>query len=151
MRIENDAALDPFRGPGRCCLCGKRSFRREPHHILATGMGSGGRIDHPFAVLSVCGTMTGGDDCHYKVHQATLTIRGCKATRADLFGIVAAREQVPHYDLENAVTLFRNMNPKLTETEIKHRLARMRPGTAKLVKVLLEAKEAADTKKRKRA
>ncbi len=45
MRHVSEETLDLYRGPGRCENCGAYSGHREPHHVLAKGVGSGKRLD----------------------------------------------------------------------------------------------------------
>lgn len=135
MVIKYKSVLEEFRRSPRCHLCLRATPGGcDPHHILTKGAGSGGRLDHPMNLLALC------RECHTKVHMANATYKGRKMTATDLFSFVAEREGEPHYDLQNAVTLFRNMSPKLTETEVAARVGRMRPGTARLFGVLLEAR-----------
>lgn len=100
--------MDRFRGPGICELCQKRVRNRHPHHIICRGLGGGHRLDHPWNLLAVCFAFQGGDDCHEKIHMATLTIRG-RLTREDLFVIVSLREGVSVDEIEREVYRLRRL------------------------------------------
>lgn len=105
MILVNKPLLAEFRRR-RCEVCGNAP-PSEPHHVLCRGMGGGGRIDHPFNLLSACLR------CHRRYHDGNLMIGGKRATKADMFAIVALRERRPVDELEAAVYAMRNA-PKNT-------------------------------------
>jgi len=82
--IVNDKALEPFRRAPRCEWCGMpaRLGVLDPHHIIAKGMGGGGRIDHAWNLVALC------RGCHGAAHSGRIR-------RERLFEIVSKRERVP--------------------------------------------------------
>ena len=96
MRIEDEALFDLFRGPGACDVCGAPVRRREPHHIIHRGRA---RLDLRWNILGVC-AFPEGNNCHYRIHAATMTIEGQRLTREDLFVLVSLREGVAIDDIE---------------------------------------------------
>ncbi len=103
MVIKDDAVLAKFRGPGPCEGCKKYFRQRDPHHILRKGIGGGSQLDHPWNLLGVCRR------CHDKIHAATLLIKGRRATREDLFALVAIRESVPQHVVEEKLYELRRL------------------------------------------
>lgn len=80
---------------GRLCELCMSSTQTCAHHILARGMGSGGRLDVAMNLVSVC------DPCHRLIHLGHIK-------RALLFKLVGWRE---------------GMDPEAVETEL-YRLRR---------------------------
>lgn len=53
MRIINPELLKAFHLPGPCELCGRMCKEREPHHVIAKGMGGGRRLDSVYNMVAV--------------------------------------------------------------------------------------------------
>lgn len=87
MLIVDESVLDRFRGPGRCGYCRKQVKRLEPHHHIPRGIGGGSRIDHPYNLIGLCGTFSGGDDCHRRVTDGEID-------GSEILALIAAREGV---------------------------------------------------------
>ena len=85
MRLDNPELLDEFRGPGSCHGCGQQCRNREAAHILAKGMGGGGRLDHRWNLLALGGPWECG--CHRRQHNGLISIHA-------LWDAVAKREGV---------------------------------------------------------
>lgn len=134
VTIVDDAALQLIRSLNRCEVCNQRGMV-DAHHVLHRGHGGGQRIDHSYNLLAICRL------CHTKLEVAQLSFCGRKVTIIDQYGFIGSRERLPPSDIQEAVTYFSNLSPKLNGTEIERRLKIVRPGVAKLVKVLLEARE----------
>ena len=87
MKIINDAALDKFRGPGRCEFCRFHFSSRDPHHVESKGIGGGKHLDIASNLVSLC--------------------RTCHSTKADTpegkdrcIAIIANREKGSPSDIE---------------------------------------------------
>jgi hypothetical protein len=87
MRHEDERTLDMYRGAGSCEWCRKYVSRREPHHIIARGMGGGKRLDVHLNLVSLCATFSGGDNCHHAVTVGDIA-------QYDTLAIVAVRESI---------------------------------------------------------
>lgn len=66
MRVIDEAYLDTVRFLRRCEHCKRAVTGCEPHHLLARGMGGGGRMDIPPNVIGLCRL------CHQKFHDGNL-------------------------------------------------------------------------------
>ena len=64
MKIINESLLKEYRRAGECELCGKSCKKREPHHIVARGMGGGRRMDIRCNLMAVGSTRGGECHCH---------------------------------------------------------------------------------------
>lgn len=62
MKVINQELLRQFARAGRCELCGSSCKHCHAHHLLARGMGGGGRVDIPENLLALC------PPCHRKTH-----------------------------------------------------------------------------------
>ncbi len=80
MKVIDDALLQTFRDSPKCEWC-KAANRGDihPHHLVARGMGGGGRLDMAVNLIALCWR------CHGMVH--TGHIQQC-----DLVAVIAARE-----------------------------------------------------------
>lgn len=67
MKVENEEYLDTVRAQTRCECCGRSVPGCEPHHVLAKGMGGGGRMDIPPNVIGLCHL------CHQLHHDGNLS------------------------------------------------------------------------------
>lgn len=83
MILRDPDILSEFRGPGPCQLCNRPCRVRECAHILAKGMGGGGRLDHRWNLIALGGPWECG--CHARQHGGTIPIRA-------LWEAVAKRE-----------------------------------------------------------
>jgi hypothetical protein len=90
MKIVNAKLVQEMGGPGLCEHCLAPSFHREVHHALAKGMGGGGRMDHPFNLISLCGS------CHDNLHDGNLS-------REILWAVIAEREGVSVEEVKTEV------------------------------------------------
>jgi len=84
MQILDEPLLQLFRDTRRCEVCGKRG-PVQPHHLLARGIGGGGRLDIRANLVAVC-FGPGTKDCHGRIHQGIIK-------RDTLWLIVAKREK----------------------------------------------------------
>ncbi len=82
MRVISEKTLALFRGSGRCENCRGLFSHRHAAHVFARGIGGGGRIDHPWNLVSLCAL------CHRDSHE------GRSPSRNDLIALVARREQM---------------------------------------------------------
>ena len=89
MRIVDENLLERVRLGGQCCWCRRRTTQKlDPAHIIATGMGGGRRLDHPWNVVGLC------RECHNQHHA------GHRPLPCDLFLMVAHREGMLQEDIE---------------------------------------------------
>lgn len=78
--IVDEELLTAVRMQSRCELCGRYSRTGlDPHHLLARGMGGGGRLDVKENLIGLCRV------CHQATHQSP-------AIREEAFAVVARRE-----------------------------------------------------------
>lgn len=118
MRIPNNKLLKLFRTPGYCELCGFFVRKREPHHLRAKGMGSGGRLDIRCNLLALGGTEKLPDGrvrftchCHKLFHAG-------KVSFMELVKIAAAREKVsPEAIVEVLDWMRRHVKPTPAQLE----------------------------------
>jgi hypothetical protein len=88
MKIVNETILDEFRTPGRCEFCRQFCPVREPHHVLARGIGGGGRMDVPVNLLALGATRPfPACLCHGRIHNGRID-------RAELLEVIAHRESL---------------------------------------------------------
>lgn len=95
---KDDSVLDLFRTAGKCEKCKQPFLRREPHHIIACGLGGGHRMDIPINLVALGPTLFFPlCPCHGK---ATRNEDGHK--RHDFLLIVVKREKLDmnEYELE---------------------------------------------------
>ena len=86
MKHIDYALLDEFRTRGRCEVCGVFCAAREPHHLLARGMGGGGRMDIRENLIAVGSSLPFPEcPCHRAIHDGHIA-------KDDLLQIVARRE-----------------------------------------------------------
>ena len=85
---KENALKDRSGQEGACLWCRRRADRLDPAHIIATGMGGGRRLDHPWNVVPLC------RECHNDHHQ------GQRPLPCDLLLMVAHREGVLQEDVE---------------------------------------------------
>ncbi len=112
-RPEN---LALFRGPGRCSYCGKRCKVREPHHILAKGMGGNKPPGDSRINLIALGSTQGLQcPCHSLIHSTGSP----KVIRATLIDLVAIREGVKADVIESALLELRRCGKWTTEDELE--------------------------------
>jgi hypothetical protein len=88
MILVDENLLYRFRGPGKCEWCDKHHQARHPHHLLARGMGGGGRLDHRLNLIALCPV------CHNEVHCGVIM-------RCDLLAKVAVREGILQREILN--------------------------------------------------
>lgn len=80
MKVINEELLSQFRNAPKCSWCGAANRGDiHPHHLLARGMGGGGRLDVRENLIALCAK------CHHEVHVGHIQ-------RCDLEAVIAARE-----------------------------------------------------------
>lgn len=102
MVIIDEKLLEEFRQPGACEWCGYWYEARQPHHLLARGMGAGRRIDHKFNLISLCYL------CHNDVHNG-------KILKCDLLAVVSRREGKLQDEIEAEVNRIRRLPKPMGE------------------------------------
>lgn len=85
MRIDDNKFLDRYRKPGLCELCGKPCWKREPHHVIAKGMGGGRQLDCRFNIISLGSSPAFQCQCHDRIDRA--------GGRERCWSVIAIREQ----------------------------------------------------------
>lgn len=128
MKIENEAVLASFRGPGRCDWCGKFCQLREAAHVFAKGMGGARRIDMPFNVAGLGRTDAFECICHKSHHD------GNRPLHCDLLAKVAAREGLFQGDIEVAVYCLWRLPKRPSDAELAAELAAIPGAAARLVR-----------------
>lgn len=102
MIIRDEKLLDFFRGAGACELCGKGCMRREPHHVIAKGMGGGRRLDIRINIVAV-GSSPGMEcQCHNNVDTASEKSRCLR--------IIAERERTTVEAIEAATAFILDLD-----------------------------------------
>lgn len=89
MTIIDEIFLATYRGPGACWICGKGCSRREPHHVIAKGMGGGRRLDIAINLVCVGSTLDMQCECHGKADSAEGK-ELCLKVLGNRFGVEAA-------------------------------------------------------------
>ena len=114
MKIVDEKMLDLFRGEGRCELCGKTCKVREPHHVLARGMGGGRRLDIRLNLIALGSTRNYECQCHSNVDSE----RGlCRSLAA-----IAKRENVPVNDISDVWFFILRLDKDATPEQITAKL-----------------------------
>ncbi len=102
MIIRDEKLLDLFRGPGACELCGKGCMKREPHHVIAKGMGGGRRLDIRINIVGV-GSSPGMEcQCHNNADTA--------AEKARCLRVIAEREMTTVEAIERATAFILDLD-----------------------------------------
>lgn len=152
MKIQNEAVLDRFRGPGICLWCRKPVTRREPDHVFTRGAG---QLDISINIAGLCAPFVGGA-CHAKRHGGSLPLRA-KDGQDGLLERVAAREMVLAEDIVTVVHLFRRLPKDAPEATIDREIGQLGESAADLARRVYEREIKPVlilrhiTKKRKRA
>lgn len=95
MTVTDETMLDRFRFARRCEWCRKTFLGGlDPHHLFSRGCG---RIDVAVNLASLC------RKCHTDHHY------GNEPTRADLLAVVAAREKVQQFQIEEEIWRIRRL------------------------------------------
>lgn len=118
MRVINESLLAEFRIVG-CEHC-KKPLPTEAAHLWARGMGGAGRLDVRINLLGLC------RQCHQSSHD-----RPC---HADMLLLVAVREDVGQWDIEEVIHLLRRLPKRPGEAEIAAQLREMGLGARKLAR-----------------
>lgn len=80
MIVIDEKLLDTFREAKACEFCSKPTPSGcDPHHIIAKGMGGGGRVDIPDNLIALC------RECHISHHA------GAAPTTYQCFDVAGAR------------------------------------------------------------
>lgn len=113
MKIIDKELLRQYRTPGRCEFCKRYCRVREPHHLEATGMGGGKRLDIPCNLIALGSSLGFQCTCHHDLHVGHISPE-------DMLAVVAVREGVMQ-DSILAVRWFLMRLPKdATDGEIEY-------------------------------
>ena len=105
MIVHDRQLLRRFSEKCRCEHCGKRCPAGcDPAHVLARGLGGGGRLDVELNLVALCRAD------HRRHHD------GGKPTRADLLAIVAKRNKMTAEDVQSILWQMQR-NHSLTRKE----------------------------------
>jgi hypothetical protein len=124
--VKNPALMKAFSGPGLCSWCGKAVSSRDPHHVVARGIGGGKRLDVSVNIVSLCTTFSGGGNCHHMAHN------GREITKSDLLAVIAAREECLQDEIEVVVWLLLRLPKDATDERVKRELSGWNDGERRL-------------------
>jgi hypothetical protein len=117
LRIVDNNMLKRFRGPGLCELCGKPCSAREPHHVIAKGMGGGRQLDIRINLVAVGSTPGFECECHSRAD--------AKAEQARCRQIIARREKTTVEAIEEACDLILRLDKHASRFTIDNEVAQL--------------------------
>lgn len=127
MIFKDDNVLDRFRKAGTCAWCKKRG-PTDAAHYRRRGMGSGGRLDVPCNLVSLCRT------CHDNQHN------GKRPMECDLLLLIAHREKCLQDDVLAVLNMLGRLDKRPSSFAVNLALSNLNESARKLAcRTLAEA------------